>query len=238
MLSVYTNQKELLKASSTSKVSRLESVDTGLLDVRNYSVTFKQGIQPNLEMHVYTPDGVYLTGNHNTLYSVENNNSALTAYQHLSINSVTELETLGIIRGQYRLVYNLFDNVLGAYDKQKAWIKEISPSRRELRIQLADNSNIELLQQLFTLRDRWESLSQNDIFDSFVLNFGFNETYQIVNFRFEIEFTDTPELIIKLYRMQMSKIREFSFKLKTKKSLFFLRFILLLLINKFSKNFH
>ena len=168
MLSIYTNQKELLKASSTSKVSRLESVDTSLLDVRNYSVTFKQGVQPNLEMHVYTPDGVYLTGNHNTLYSIENNNSALTAYQHLSINSVTELETLGIIRGQYRLVYNLFDNVLGAYDKQKAWIKEISPSRRELRIQLADNSNTELLQQLFTLRDRWESLSQNDIFDSFV----------------------------------------------------------------------
>ena len=208
MLSVYTNQKELLKASSTSKVSRLESVDTGLLDVRNYSVTFKQGIQPNLEMHVYTPDGVYLTGNHNTLYSVENNNSALTAYQHLSINSVTELETLGIIRGQYRLVYNLFDNVLGAYDKQKAWIKEISPSRRELRIQLADNSNIELLQQLFTLRDRWESLSQNDIFDSFVLNFGFNETYQIVNFRFEIEFTDTPELIIKLYNPLPAKYGE------------------------------
>ena len=80
MLSVYTNQKELLKASSTSKVSRLESVDTGLLDVRNYSVTFKQGIQPNLEMHVYTPDGVYLTGNHNTLYSVENNNPALMSY--------------------------------------------------------------------------------------------------------------------------------------------------------------
>jgi len=208
MLSIYTNQKELLKASSTSKVSRLESVDKELLDVRNYSVTFKQGIQPNLEMHVYTPDGVYLTGNHNTLYSIENNSSILSAYQHLSINSVTELETLGIIRGQYRLVYNLFDNVLGAYDKQKAWIKEISPSRRELRIQLTDNSNTELLQQLFTLRDRWESLSQNDIFDSFVLNFGFNETYQIVNFRFEIEFATTPELIIKLYNPLPAKYGE------------------------------
>jgi hypothetical protein len=210
MLSVYTNQKELLKASSTSKVSRLESVDKALLDVRNYSVTLKSSSLPNLELHVYTPDGVYLTGNHKAIYSIESNDttSNLIAYQHVGIDAVKELETLGITRGQYRLVYNFVDNILGSYESQKAWIKEISPSRRELRIQLADNSNTELLRQLFELRDRWEELSTNDIFDSFVLNFGFNETYQIINFRFDIDFTDTPEVIVKLYNPLPAKYGE------------------------------
>ena len=201
MLSVYTNQKDLLKATSTTEVSRLESVDKQLLDIRNFSVTFKDNSRPKLELHVYTPDGIYLTGNHNTLFTIEDTDTSTqaNAYKHLAIDTAKELETLGINKGQYRLVYNLFDNVLGGFDSQKAFIKEISPSRRELRIQLADSSNTELVSQLFALRDRWTSLEKNDIFDSFVLNFGFNETYQIINFRFEIDFTTTPELFVRLY---------------------------------------
>ena len=201
MLSVYTNQKDLLKATSTTEVSRLESVDAQLLDIRNFSVTFKDNSRPKLELHVYTPDGIYLTGNHNTLFTIEDTdtNTQSNAYKHIAINTAKELETLGINKGQYRLVYNLFDNVLGGFDSQKAFIKEISPSRRELRLQLADSNNLELLTQLNTLRDRWTSLENNDIFDSFVINFGFNETYQIINFRFEIDYTTTPEIFVKLY---------------------------------------
>ena len=124
MLSVYTNQKELLKASSTSKVSRLESVDKALLDVRNYSVTLKPNSLPNLELHVYTPDGVYLTGNHKAIYSIESNDttSNLIAYQHVGIDAVKELETLGITRGQYRLVYNFVDNIFCGSAKFKCRI--------------------------------------------------------------------------------------------------------------------
>jgi len=210
MLTVYKNQEELLKATSTQLVSRLETVDQDLLDVRHFAVTFKESQRPDLEMHVYTPDGVYLTGNHNTLYSIENNDttSQKVAHQHISINTVKELETVGISRGQYRLVYNLFDNVLGSFDTQKAFIKEISPSRQELRIHLADYENDSLVKQLFDLRTRWENLSNNDIFDSFVLNFGFNETYQIVNAKFKVNEVATPELIIKLYEPLPSKYVE------------------------------
>ena len=225
MLSVYTNQTDLLKATNTVEVSRIESIDRQLLDIRNFSATFKNNYRPKLELHVYTPDGIYLTGNHNTLFTIEDNNtqrsarvrtrggqedlfteasiqedSIAVAYKHLALDTVKELETLGINKGQYRLVYNLFDNVLGGFDSQKVFIKEISPSRRELRLQLADYSNLELVTQLQALRNRWEELSaNNDIFDSFVLNFGFNKTYQIINFRFEIDFSTTPEIFIKLY---------------------------------------
>lgn len=210
MLTVYKNQEDLLKSTSTQLVSRLETVDRELLDVRNFAVTFKQSQIPNLELHVYTPDGVYLTGNHKANFSVENNDttSQKVAYQHISINTVSELETVGITRGQYRLVYNLFDNVLGAFDTQKAFIKEISPSRQELRIQLADYENTKLVDQLFNLKSRWETLTRNDIFDSFVLNFGFNETYQIVNIKFIVNETATPELVVKLYEPLPSQYLE------------------------------
>ena len=227
MLSVYTNQRDLLNATSTTEVSRIESIDRQLLDIRNFSVTFKDNYRPNLELHVYTPDGIYLTGNHNTLFTIEDNNnqrsvsprdrsrvnfqedlitevsiqedSIAVAYKHLALDTVKELETLGINKGQYKLVYNLFDNVLGGFDSQKVFIKEISPSRRELRLQLSDNESLTLTTQLQALRDRWSDLLSNDVFDSFVLNFGFNETYQIINFRFEIDNSTTPEIFIKLY---------------------------------------
>jgi len=208
MLTVYTNQNEILKSTGATQASRLETVDKELLDVRNFAITFKKGTQPNLEMHVYTPDGVYLTGNHKTLYSIENNDttSQKVAYQHISIDNVKELETLGIARGQYKIVYNLFDNLLGSYEGQKAFIKEISPSRRELRVQLSQSSP-GLVSQLSAFKSRWEELKRDDIFDSFVINFGFNETYQVINLRFDID-SDIPEIIVKLYQPLPSKYGE------------------------------
>jgi hypothetical protein len=162
MLSVYTNQQDLLKSTNTTKVSRLESVDKELLDTRKFAVKFKSKGEVNLnskadlEIHVYTPDGVYLTGNHDTQYSIGHNPlgrdkqglEIIGAPELISIDTNTELDNLGIHRGQYKVVYNLFNNLLGSYTGQKLWIKEISPSRRELRIQLSDNESITLRDQL------------------------------------------------------------------------------------------
>ena len=214
MLSVYTNQQDLLKATNTIKVSRLESVDKELLDTRKFAIKFKSKGEINLnstadlELHVYTPDGVYLTGNHDTQYSVNPNGSVSRTFEHLAVDTNTVLDTLGIHRGQYKVVYNLFNNLLGSYKGQKLWIKEISPSRRELRIQLSDNDSITLRDQLNSFRNRWNDLLTNDdVFDSFLLNFGFNETYQIINMRFDT-FGPTPEIIVRLYAPLPAKYGE------------------------------
>ena len=212
MLSIYTNQQDLLKATSEVAVSRIDSVDTELLqlDIEQYAVTFEdRNDLPDLELHVYTPDGLYLTGNHKINYSVEKNDttSNLVALQHLSIDIPKVFGDLGITRGQYKVVYNLFDNILGSYEGLKLWIKEISPSRRELRLQLSSEAH-ELKLQLDAFQKRWNLLSEDDRFDSFVLNFGGNETFQIINVRFETEFTDTPEVLIKLYNPLPAKYGE------------------------------
>ena len=209
MLSVYTNKQDLLNSSNTQEVSRFESVDRDLLDVTNYSVTVNKSSEPNLELHVYTPDGVYLTGNHDTLYSIKPSifeSESAQARNHLSIDTLKELDKLGITRGQFKILYNLFDNVIGSYENEKIWIKEISPSRRELRLQLS-NLNLGLTPEFLLFKARWEDLAANNQFDSFVLNFGFNETYQIINVRFE-SIKTTPEILIKLYTPLPSKYGE------------------------------
>lgn len=209
-LSVYTNRNELLKATSATKAFRIDTGDRRLLDTKDFFVTLN-GDRPNLELHVYTPDGSYLFGNHNALYSIESDASNTLTYEHLLIDLATELETLGITRGSYRLIYNLFDNVVGSFETEKLWIKEISPNRRELRLQLTNNTDVNLRKQLAEFEKRWSIYSENDIFDSFVLNFGFNETYQIINVKFNITANKTPEIVIRLYKPLPAK-----FALKTK----------------------
>lgn len=201
MFSIYTNQQELLQSNKPTKISRLESVDLGLFDSREFAVVFRENKRPYLETHIYTTDGTYLTGNHDTVFNINQNDTSdlKTTYQYISVDTKQVLSELGIQRGSYKIVNNIFDNVIGGYNAGKLFVKEISPSRREIRLQLADATNTELVGQLFALRARWEAFKLNDIFDSFVLNFGFNDTYQIVNFRFDIEGIDIPEIAIKLY---------------------------------------
>lgn len=176
MLSIYKNTNELIKTPNSAIISRFDLVDRELLPVKNFNLTFLPNTKPTLEFHVYTPDGIYLTGNNNALYSLETNN-------HIAIDVETELANLGISRGSYRIVYNIFDSTLS-----NLWIKEISPSRTELKLHCDD------IRKLNELKVRWEIEGDDDILDLFLLNFGKNETFQITNFRF-----DNNDLYVKLY---------------------------------------
>ena len=201
MLSVYTNQQDLLRTSVPIPTTRYQTVDKELFDKRQFSVTLKDtSVKPKLEFHVYSNDGVYLTGDHGALFSIEKNDTSTNteAYEYLAVNSRDVFARLGISRGQYRVVYNFFDNLIGSFEGEKLFIKEISPSRRELRLQLSNNDGITLRNQYQSFKDRWDETRKNDLFDSFVLNFGFNETFQIVNLRFEEQ--EYLEIIVKLYQ--------------------------------------
>jgi hypothetical protein len=80
MLSVYTNQQDLLNTTSNVKTARLETVDSELLDSRKFSLKFRDAYSPDLELHVYTPDGVYLTGDHKANYTIEDSGKSLIEY--------------------------------------------------------------------------------------------------------------------------------------------------------------
>lgn len=201
MLSVYSNQQNLINSTNTTNVTRIRPVDLTLMTAEPLKVTFADSYRPSLELHVYTPDGVYLTGNYDAKFTVENNNTShkTDIEKHLSIDLDDSLNVLGISRGQYKVVYNVFNNIIGSYDGSKLWIKEISPSRTELRLQLFDNKNTTLSLQYSKLLRAWHKSIAANTYDTYLLNFGNNETYQISNILFDTGITGGPELIVKLY---------------------------------------
>jgi hypothetical protein len=206
MLSVYSNQQSILTSTTPTKGNRLSTVDSNLLPAKHVAITFSGSFSPMVETHIYTPDGVYLTGDYNTKYTVENNDatSQLVAPQHLAIDLENTLSNLGIGRGQYKIAYNVLNNSIGEVDSPMLWIKEISPSRTEIRLQLTDNDNSTLTRQFISLYKEWNDSIQSDIYNTYLINFGQNETFQIVDFEFgnagTVEtFKQIPELIVKLY---------------------------------------
>lgn len=212
MLSVFANQNQLVNSKSTSRAYRLRDVDKKLMEHSAYSITLKDKASPNLELHVYTPDGnLYLTGAHKVPYTVESNdNSVNQVSQFLSVDANNVLQSLGITQGAYKVVYNIFDNVLGDFTN-KLWIESISPSRKEIRAYFVDDLSNTLRAQSVKLYDRINDNTLN-LFNSYVLNLGNNNTLQIVNISlFSTDIVSRPrfgnkllaqyrtEVLIKLY---------------------------------------
>jgi hypothetical protein len=70
----------------------------------------------------------------------------------------SDLENLGVTNGSYKLIYSFQSNIIGSYDKQCLLVKQISPSRREIKaILLLDKEN-------FTEADKREFQSEFDCF--------------------------------------------------------------------------
>ena len=198
MLSVYSNQQDLLKTTFTTPANRLQQVDIDLLKASPYALTIETG-KPALETHVYTPDGVYITGNHNSEHSILSTGKQQGDITSLvSIDTVNVLNNLGITRGSYKVVYNLFENVIGSYNDVKLWIKEISPSRKEIRLRFEIEDNIALQESYITLQSIWNDLPNDAVFENYILNLGFNSTYEIVNLQFNIV-NGAYEIVAKLY---------------------------------------
>lgn len=215
MLKTYTNQQQILNSSKAIQGSRIETTDLNLLPSKQYSVTLKTDksiteVTPlKLEMHVYTLDGIYLTGDHSINYELGSNKSEqFTAFNHLSVNVLEELNRLGIQRGQYKVAFNFLDEILGFYEGHKLWIKEISPSRREMRLQFSETNSVTIGKQFDQFVSRLAVLDRNKLFDSFVINFGNNELYQIVNIRSQEDENGFFEIVVKLYQPLPAKYGE------------------------------
>ena len=212
MLSVFTNSSELLSTTKPTNGKRLQSLDTNLLSSKYFGVTLASSNQShiNTEFHLYTTAGTYITGDHNINIRVGANDTTNDdiAPEYLIVDLKQKLTDLGLSKGTYKVVTNVFDNIIGSYDTQQLWIKEISPSRTELRLQLADNTDPELIQHVTNFQRRWELNTKLDTAFTYLLNFGFNSTYQIVNFRFDIDLSNVPEIVVKLYQPLPSTIGE------------------------------
>jgi hypothetical protein len=115
----------------------------------------------------------------------------------LDLDPAADAELLGYYRGSINVKYNfLRTHLASAPDPANHfWIKEISPSRTEIKVTRQDLSNVELA-QAFTAFNNF--LTADPYFPTFYLNFGADILLIGVN-AYYIEEDGVPYVVFKLY---------------------------------------
>ena len=147
----FTNSDQIISTPTTLVASTWLPQHVQLLNPTTVTVVPDTGVglpylESNssivVEMHVYAPsDNVIdplsdsrIAGGVITDYYIESN--------ELIINYNNELERIGITRGEFEVVINVYRNILGDISSQPFIIKEISPDRREIHLALDSNAKI------------------------------------------------------------------------------------------------
>jgi hypothetical protein len=252
MLTIYPNSSELLSSTYQQHIKRIYDTDNMLIQKHYYNIGFNTTDKNlNIELHVYSPDNTYIYSAYNQSYSIASNTSTNAVDNHIILDTINLLnDNFDITRGQFKIVYNFFADILGSYNTNSIFIKAISPDRTEVQLQLTNTNDIASITSYDTLSDIYTERQtlfnnlrlqtiQNRTFNSSslntpltidsslltftdttpdnlqtaffnqVLNFGRNETYLIINSRFEdYEDPDTGDInkvvYLKLYSPLLS----------------------------------
>lgn len=192
MLKQYSNIDQILNSKESLSAKRLPNVDYELLDYPDYRISYAPVLNTTsnqkTEFHIYSNNS-WITGNH----SIQSNNispqipNVTFPIPVLDINLYHEFESLGITGGNFRIVLNFFENLIGSYDNQYLKVSEISPDRTEIKLSLIDNTNQPALTQLVNFIDDVNQTQLNDniinpnVTETYLLNFSQNNCIQFVN---------------------------------------------------------
>lgn len=176
---------------------------------QDYSIKDKSLIQSNyinslfgdpndrIEVFIYDVNGNLI----DTIYDFkeytpyQSINSETDKFDRILIDPVENAKSRGFNRGSLNIQYNFFKNLFNSSDTTRYWIKDISPSRTELRLSSQTISDTSILNGY----NQYQAyISLKNYFSDFYLNFGNNE--QLIAINAAIEVTDTANyLLIKLY---------------------------------------
>lgn len=122
-------------------------------------------------------------------------NSETNKFDRILIDPVKDGKSRGFDRGSFNIQYNFFKNLFNSSDLARYWIKDISPSRTELRLSSQILSDVSIVDGF----NQYQAyISLKNYFSDFYLNFGNNE--QIIAINAALEVTDSGTfLLIKLY---------------------------------------
>lgn len=122
-------------------------------------------------------------------------NSETNKFDRVLIDPVENAKSRGYDRGSLTIQYNFFKNLFNSSDITRYWIKDISPSRTELRLSSQTISDT-TIQNGYSQYQAYTSLK--NYFSDFYLNFGNNEQIIAINAAIESDDSGTY-LLIKLY---------------------------------------
>jgi hypothetical protein len=188
----YSNSQDIIKSTANINAERIDQVDRDLLLQENFEVSsLRPDARDNFEVHVYTPDGTYLTGNHALVFNPSSNiaDNKRPSY-NVQIDLKNELNKLNIKRGQYKVIVNFFDTLLGNINEKNVWVKEISQSKTEVKVSIPKS----FLPRLYLLLQIRYSFHKQGLAAPILLNFGNNRIYPVVNFKIEPKY-DLSDII-------------------------------------------
>ena len=217
----------------TTTVSRYDSVDTNLIPSKKLIENFG-GESDYIEYYVYDIAGNLLNINYNYLsYKLPSSTSlqpgssappntrdriqtedvgivstlstpTSSLYPIIEIDPVKDLQDLGYSSGEFKVRYNLFQNIISNYIGEELFIKEISQDRTELRLGSVILTDEEIESTVTSLI---REIDTSDYYVDYLLNFGGNNQVTAVN----VALNKAPEgyeVLFKLYKQLPLEIQE------------------------------
>lgn len=154
-----------------------------MLDTR--TITLSDNV--TVEAFVYTRAGNYLTGGNITDFKLN--------ADRILIDYAAVLNNFNIPRGYFEVATNIHENLIGTNEEPILQIKEISPDRRELLLQLVPLEENKFAEYDGSI-DRY-MLEYGDVFSADIaLNFGENKIYKLIN---QKAWNYSNSLVVRLY---------------------------------------
>jgi hypothetical protein len=172
MLERFSNKDYILSTKGFVRGITWKQEDVEQLQLSTQTVLTQE--RPVVELHLYSPSGMYITGGVTTAFDFDRDK--------ISVDYATFFNTVDIERGYYEVVSNIYRNLLGSEVDPLIQVKEISADRREIIVRLvpldparlAVNGNA--IPAYLTAND---SVFDKDIF----LNFGKDRLVKVINQR-------------------------------------------------------
>lgn len=151
------------------------------------------------ELHIYSFYGDYIAGDHNAAHVL------LDQYSNSLLLNVREtFKEAEIARGSYVIVLNLFQEVWGSFEVPVSIVREISADRTEIKFGIYDKKTLNDFENVF--KTKIQELTDNNILNNLVVNFGYNRIQKIVKIKFD---TKEPGIFyVKLYQPIYDEISE------------------------------
>lgn len=150
-----------------------------------------------IEYFIYDTNQSLLDKNYDArnYYPNLTDNAVTNTYTSITLDPQKDLSSRGYTRGSLNIQYNFLRNLFNSNYGNFYWIKEISTSRREIKLASQTISNVDILNGFNEYQSFVAGLNY---YNDFYLNFGDNKLLIAINVAYTQD-ADGSYLIIKLY---------------------------------------
>jgi hypothetical protein len=181
----FTNKDDILSIDGVTRGIVWKKEDIELLSLDTKGITPEGSIE--VEVHVYSKTGGYINSVLPSDFTIRENK--------LYVNYIDTLNTLGIRRGEFEVVTNIHQPVLGNFNDRLLQLKEISPDRREVLVSLIPVVSEKIPDYETLIQDYLNEYTR--VYDQdLAINFGKNNVFKVINHK---GWDTNNELVIRLY---------------------------------------